>query len=200
MEYTQIKISSQDDPKRFYRVLAVKGNPDLLTLGALIGCSINAWFEHAYLFRIKGQREAYAFDSWEDDYFLPMSKYHLSDLGDKFEYCYDTGENYDFDCKVMKRKVNSYYEDEEEADLAFVVKGAGQGIFENDHYTMWRYFDGLIDPNSNEENDEQRLPMNMEFETYGDFDKPLDLEDYEYSDFYIEELIKSWELGSELLG
>lgn len=44
MEYTQIKISSQDDPKRFYRVLAVKGNPDLLTLGALIGCSINAWF------------------------------------------------------------------------------------------------------------------------------------------------------------
>ena len=27
----------------------------------------------------------------------------------------------------------------------------------------------------------------------------LDLEDYEYSDFYIEELIKSWELGSELL-
>ena len=100
----------------------------------------------------------------------------------------------------MKRKVNAYYEDEEEADLAFVAKGAGQGIFENDHYTMWRYFDGLIDPNSNEENDEQRLPMNMEFETYGDFDKPLDLEDYEYSDFYIEELIKSWELGSELLG
>ena len=90
-----------------------------------------------------------------------MSKYHLSDLGDKFEYCYDTGENYDFDCKVMKRKVNVDYEDEEEADLAFVVKGAGQGIFENDHYTMWRYFDGLIDPNSNEENDEQRLPMNL---------------------------------------
>lgn len=93
MEYTKVKVLSKDDPKRFYRVLAIKGNPDLYELGAIIGFSVQAWFEHMYLFNKKGQ--PYIPDMWMEDFWedaIPMSKSHLSDLGNSFTFEYDTGE------------------------------------------------------------------------------------------------------------
>lgn len=65
-----------------------------------------------------------------------MSKTHLSDLGENFEYWYDTGEGWDFFCKVMKRKYKYNEIQDEELPLALVVEGKGQGIFENDHQTL----------------------------------------------------------------
>lgn len=79
----------------------------------------------------------------------------------------------------MKRKIQ-YHTDSDKYPFAFVVEGKGQGIFENDHYTFWRFLNGEIDPNSSQEDENigQFLPMNMDFETYGDFDSPLDLEKF----------------------
>ena len=186
MEYTQIKVSSKDDPKRFNRLIAVLGNPDLLELGAIIGQSVNAWFEHAYLFRKPKENKCYVIESWVDDFGFnsddySMAKTYLSDLGDTFIYEYDTGEGYEFDCKVFKKKLNYVEDDYDEEDypIAFVVKGNGQGIFENAHGTLWKYLDGHIDPKSQGDEEEYDfLPMNMDFEKFGDFDAPLDLEEY----------------------
>lgn len=197
MEYTQISVRSTEYPERFNRVIAVKGNPDLYSLGAIIGSSLNVWFEHCYLFTCKKPERRYAFDEWMEDPlgdYLPMSKYHLSDLGDTFRYEYDAGEGYEFNCKVYKRKVNRDPDEDGDALMAFVVKGVGQGIFENDHYTLGRYLTGEIDPESSEESEDpwQYLPMNMAFDKYGDFDLPLDYAEYEYYDEEIEMMIRRW--------
>ncbi len=182
MEFTQIKVSFNDNPKRLNRVIAINGDPDLYELGYIIGKSVNAWFEHCYLFETKKPRKSYVFDSWATGDFewdVPLSEYHLSDLPDTFTYEYDTGERYLFDCKKLKRKITGDYDED---IIAFVVKGIGQGIFENDRGTLSLYLMGRIDPNSSEEGERpwQFLPMNMSFDTYGDFDKPLDLDDYIY--------------------
>ncbi len=195
MEYSQIKVSFRTNPKQFNRVIAIHGDPSLDELGVIIGKSINAWFEHCYLFRCPSQNKNYIPDSWVDGTFeedVPLSKYHLSDLEDTFSYEYDTGEGYDFNCKKLKRKIYCEPDEDEPEIFAFVVKGVGQGIFENDIYTLYRYLDGEIDPNSDEESEEpwQNLPMNMSFDKYGDFDEPLDLDEYVYYKDEICDLVK----------
>lgn len=198
MEYIKLKVTSKDDAKRFYRTIAIKGDPDLYTLGALIGTAVHAWFEHMYLFHNKQYN--FVPDMWMDNYYmdndLPMSKYHLSDLGEKFVFEYDTGEGYEFNCRVMKRKIE-YKDAYDEEPFAFVVDGKGAGIFENDHYTLMRYLNGEIDPNSNDESMEENwrmLPMNMEFEKYGDFDNPLDLDRMVYFDDEFEEITNHFKM------
>lgn len=201
MEYTKIKVLSKDDPKRFYRVLAIKDNPDLYTLGAIIGSSIGAWFEHLYYFR-KGKSQ-FVPDIWlEDDFFFndnkAMSDSHLSDLGDKFIFEYDTGESWEFECKVLKSKYK-YDSRYDEPPLGLVLEGKGQGIFENDHHTLRRYLDGEIDPNSDEENEDigQFLPMNLEFEKYGDFDIPLNTDLMVYFSSDIEDITDQFNIDSQ---
>ena len=79
----------------------------------------------------------------------------------------------------------------EELPLALVIEGKGQGIFENDHQTLWQYLAGEIDPESNKEDIDEgpNLPMNMEFKKYGDFENPLDLEDMIYYEDDISDLM-----------
>lgn len=195
MEYTKIKISLKEHPKRLYRVLAIKGNPDLYQLGAIIGLSIEAWFEHLYLFRKKNVR--YVVGSWMDGFFdeRDMAEHHMLDLGDNFYYEYDTGEGYVFNCKIYKNKINYVDEEvdsEEEYPAAYVLEGVGQGIFENDHYTLDKYLYGDIDPESSEESyedkDFQLLPQNLTLEKYGDFDNPLDIENMFYEQYRVDEI------------
>ena len=193
MKYTKIKITSKDNAKRFYRILCVNGNPDLNELGALIGLSINCWFEHGYLFNADGIDYIpgiWSEDAYDDEVYI-LDDYHLDELGDHFTYEYDTGEGWDFDCKVMKTTYDYEPEDGYDYPLAMVIEGKGQGIFENDHTTFWRYLNGEIDPESSEEDEDemQFLPMNMEFEKFGDFDEPLDLEDMFYYEEDIEEIV-----------
>lgn len=184
MEYTRLKITYPGYAKRFYRIIAIKGDPDLPHLGAIIAESMRADFEHCWLFETK--QASYEPDSWveyDDEYSdtHPMSRYHLSDLPDRFAFTYDTGEDYSFNCTRMKKGIVASPDDD---PLAFVTDGKGQGIFENDHYTLSRYLRGEIDPESSEENEDEMffLPMNMTFEKFGDFDSPLDLKTMRYDD------------------
>ena len=91
----------------------------------------------------------------------------------------------------MKRKYKYNEIQNEELPLALVIEGKGQGIFENDHQTLWQYLAGKIDPESNKEDIDEgpNLPMNMEFKKYGDFDNPLDLEDMIYYEDDISDLM-----------
>lgn len=195
MEYTKIKISLKEHPKRLYRIIAVKDDPDLYQLGAIIGLSIEAWFEHIYMFYANKSR--YVVGSWVNDEYendIDMADYKLSDLGNSFKFEYDTGEGYVFDCKVYNKKVN-YNEDQFDEDnppAAFVIEGAGMGIFENNHYTLDKYLYGHIDPESSyeslEDEDFQVFPENIDLEKYGDFDKPLDIENMYYEQFRVDEI------------
>lgn len=201
MLYTKIKMESPDYPKRFYRIIAVKGDPDLYELGAILGLSVQAWFEHYYYFEDKNNK--YLPDCWMDDPWsdasvdVSMHDAHLSNLNDCFTYCYDTGQNWEFNCKIYKKKYE-YVSEFDDYPSAMVLEGKGQGIFENDHYTLDRYLEGLIPADSSEEileDDYQTLPMNMSFEVYGDFDKPLDLDYFEFFDDQIEEIAEHFSDG-----
>lgn len=204
MNYKKLKVTDKYFPKRFYRVIAIREDISLIKLGHIIGESINCWFEHGFLF--KSEVGTFVPTVWlEDDspfdYYLPLNKYNLSTLGDSFTFEYDTGEGYEFDCKLMKTEYK--YGDEYENPLAFVIEGKGQGIFENDHGTLNRYLEGEIDPNSSEEDEKDYmfLPMNMSFETYGDFDKPLELDMMVYYDDDLEHTEKEYINGErEYLG
>ncbi|MGN1404948.1 MAG: hypothetical protein ACI4WM_01655 [Erysipelotrichaceae bacterium] len=179
MEYTKIKVASKDDPKRFYRIIAVANDPDLYQLGVIIGKSIRCWFEHMFFFR--DGINTYCPDKYcEQDFDEPLSYYYLSDMEDKFVYEYDAGESYEFNITVMKRK---YYDDEDDDSgiMAKVIEGAGQGIFENDHSTLWRILAGVADLESPLDKNDYDGPMNMEeFEKLGDFFKPLNLDEMVY--------------------
>ncbi len=198
MEYTQIRMNDMDVPDRFNRLIAIKGDPNLYELGAILGLSVNADFSHCYMFMKSKLGTQYIPDLWFDTPFphfddVPMSKVHLSDLKDHFIYEYDTGESFDFDCKVFKRKIEYFQNDSDEYPVAFVIKGKGQGIFENGHGILWEYFDGLIDPESgDDEENENYLPINMDFEKFGDFDNPLDLSEYIYYQEDIEPIVKCY--------
>ncbi len=196
MLYTKIKMESPEFPKRFYRIIAVKGNPNLYELGAIFGSSVQAWFEHFYYLKDKQNTylpESWLEDSWNDDA-VSMKEYHLSDLTDTFKYVYDTGENWEFNCKIYKKEYE-YISEFNDYPMAMVLEGKGQGIFENDHYTLDRYLDGLIPAESSLENmgDEyQVLPMNMDFDTYGDFDAPLDLDEFEFYEEDIKVIVSNF--------
>lgn len=186
MIYTQIKITYSRYPKRLYRILAIKGDPNLLVLGGIIARSFGAWFEHGYLFQVKDT--SYIFDSWLEDFpdekALPISKYSLSDLPSKFSFLYDTGEGWEFTCQKIKNGQIYHDETSEDAPLAFLIEGKGQGIFENDRWTFERYMEGEIDPELDEDDEDNGiyLPMNLEFDKFGDFESPLNHEYYEYFD------------------
>ena len=141
MVYTQIKVTYSQYPKRLYRILAIKDDPNLLILGGIIAKSFGAWFEHAYLFHTK--KESYIFDSWLDEYYdenaLPISKYSLSDLPTKFNFTYDTGENWEFTCQKIKNGQIYHDETNENSPIAFLIEGKGQGILENERWTFDRY-------------------------------------------------------------
>lgn len=199
MLYTKIKMESPHYPKRFYRIIAIKGDPDLYELGAILGLSVQAWFEHFYYFEDKNN--VYLPESWMDDTLnedaVSMKGYHLSDLTDTFKYVYDTGEDWTFNCKVYK-KGYEYVSEFDEYPSSMVLEGKGQGIFENDHYTLDRYLEGFIPAESSEERMEgefQVLPMNMDFDTYGDFDKPLDLDFFEFWDAEIQNIARNFSQG-----
>ena len=194
MEYTKIRICLREDPKRLYRIIAIKEDPSLYELGAIIAKSLRVEFEHYYYFRTKN--ESFIPNPWIEDYVneneYPMSTMRLSDLPNTFTYIYDTGENYEFDCKIFKRKHKADV-NEMEAPLAFVLEGAGQGIFENDHYSLDLYLADEINPLRDKDNIDEGyfLPMNFEMNCFGDFDKALDLEHMVYFDGQFDSIIKS---------
>lgn len=60
MAYTKIRLDFEYGPKgRFYRVVLVKGNPDLYRLGVYFGSALGATFEHAFMITSKKRDVSY---------------------------------------------------------------------------------------------------------------------------------------------
>lgn len=175
MIYKKIRMDFRDCKERFYRVLLVREDVNLVELGCIMCTAVKAQFEHLFLFHKKKTDyvpEAFL-DDWQLDEWLPMNRYKLADLGDTFVFEYDTGDGWEFNCKVYKKAV-----EKPGKQYAYLLDGKGQGIWEDNIYSLWKYLDGEVDPDSGEENEEEGiyLPWNFENEKYSDFDN-FDLEE-----------------------
>lgn len=177
MNYKTIKMEFEDDKNRFNRTIMVREDINLIELGCAMCTAIRAEFEHNFLF-LKDKKEfvpdCFMEVEWSNGIIkqVPMKKYSLKDLGDKFKFWYDTGDDWLFNCKVYK-------EDKELVgrEIAYLVDGKGQGVWEDNSYTLRRYLEGDIDSNTCEENEDEGIyfPWNFEIEKLSDFDTAFNI-------------------------
>jgi hypothetical protein len=174
MLYTKIRMDYIYGPKdRFYRTILVKGNPSLFQLGVMLGTVVGAEFEHCFLITCKDEDISYVMAPFMEDPldgYKYINNYHLNDLPDNFTYEYDTGESWDFDCIRYEEKIEL-----NSTRAVIILEGKGQGIWEDNVSSLHMLFDGKVDPNETEENDEIGLykPWNCQIDKFGDFDAPL---------------------------
>ena len=107
MTYTKIRLDFKYGPKnRFYRVVLIKGNPDLFKLCVELGTAVGAAFEHCFLITCKRREVHYVMAPFMEeplDGYKYLRNYHLNDLPDSFDFEYDTGDGWDFSCKRYKK-------------------------------------------------------------------------------------------------
>lgn len=136
MECTVIKVEYPGYTSHFYRKLALREDPSLLELGAIIGKSVGCNLKHMYYFSTKDCD--YCPSNLIDDLNTaahpaePFTANFLSDLDETFTYKY--GKDYNFDCTILAEKhhIDDQLFEDEYADLcALVLEGSGAGIFGN---------------------------------------------------------------------
>lgn len=176
MTYTKIRMDFYESPtkNRFYRVVLVKGDPDLFKLSVLLLTSVKAEFEHCFLIHA-GEDISYVMASFMEDPmygYKYLRRYHLSNLPDKFVLEYDTGDGWEFNCRRYKKTVELDSEDD-----IILLEGAGYGIMEDNIHTLYEYFRGNVSPSSSTDHPDIGCYLPYRFETYGDFDLPLDIEE-----------------------
>ncbi len=174
MKYTRISIKFDEFEDRFNRTILVKENVDLFKFETFLAFILKSEFEHLYL--IYTRNEEYVTAPFMMDAIKRVKKYSgnykLSDLPKNFEFVYDLGDYYSFNCK--KEGVV-----EIDSRKTFILESAkGQGIWEDNSYSLCAYLSGEIKP-SKRTNDTQNgyfLPWNFDNKTFGDFDKEIDIE------------------------
>ncbi|MCR5308654.1 MAG: hypothetical protein K6E21_00895 [Bacilli bacterium] len=177
MNYTKIRLDFKYGPKgRFYRVILVKGNPDLFKFAIMLGTSVEAAFEHCFLITTSDKKSYVQAGFMEEpfDGYKHLGNYKLYDLPEKFCFEYDTGDGWNFDCKRYKKLV----EVESNKDI-ILLEGAGQGIWEDNITTLYALFNGEIDKDFNKEDYDKGIckPWNLAIDKYSDFDLPIDIEE-----------------------
>ena len=89
MQYTKIRLDFKYGPKnRFYRVILIKGNPDLFKLSVELGTAVGAAFEHCFLITCKRREVHYVMAPFMEeplDGYKYLRNYHLNDLPDSFK-------------------------------------------------------------------------------------------------------------------
>lgn len=181
VKYKKIRADFKYAEKgRFYRVFLVREDVSLPELGEFIVTIFGGTMEHFFLFHEQGID--YVDESWleECDEWVGYSDKSLLDLGDKFEFDYDTGDGWDFDCKVYKTEVIKEFEEEDEElwPFGFVLEGKGMGIWEDNISSLYAYLNGEIDKDFDGEDEELCVykPWNFEITKYSEFDDPIDVD------------------------
>ena len=177
MLYTKIRLDFKYAEKgRFYRVLLIQGNPDLLKLGIAFGEALLCEFEHCFLITCSSGKKSYVMAPFLEDPFegqCYIMNHFLNELPDEFDFEYDTGDGWDFHCKRYKKQVE--YDSDKEL---LVIEGAGQGIWEDNIGSLYAYFEGKIGKDCNKEMPSKGIykPWNLPIDKFSDFDLPLDLD------------------------
>ena len=168
--YRKIKASFKFAPNNLFRTFLVRSDLNLSELGCVLCTMFHAEYEHCFLFETRDA--TYVPEVFMDDYFtsdwLLMDDYSLSDLPDKFTFEYDTGEGWDFECRLYKKE-----EVRSDSRRAILIEGAGAGIWEDAKYEFFAWLEGEIPPKKKHTKDE--LPWNLTFKTFAELDKPLDI-------------------------
>ena len=176
MKYKEVRLDFEYCEKgRFYRTLLVLPGTNLVDLGCAIITAFGGMFEHSFLFNSpKGTFFPRAFmEEGTLSNAKLMNNYIIEALGDEFTFTYDPSEGYDFTATVTESETE--YDGE---NNMYLIDGAGQGIWEDNIYTLQAYLDGEIEDPYTKEDEEQgySLPWNFPVETYSEFDTSFDLE------------------------
>ena len=178
MLYKELNVYYNEKPERFNRALYVREDIGLRELGCVLLTALRAEFEHLFMFTIREGNTTTDYVSrilMDDplDNYVCMNDFHLSDLGSTFSFVYDTGDFWDFSCEV-----SSELKEIDGEKYAYLLDGTGQGIWEDNRYSLTMYLSGLVPPERDYEDDEEGiyLPWNLPAEKFGDFDLPLDMQ------------------------
>ena len=103
----------------------------------------------------------------------------IKDLPERFIFAYDTGDGWDFDCKIYKTIVIKEIENDEHIPAGFVLDAKGMGIWEDNIMSLYAYLEGKIDKDFDGEDEEIGIykPWNFDIEKYSEFDDPVDIEE-----------------------
>ena len=177
MLYRKVRVSFNPAKRRFYRVLLVQENMNLVDFGCYLMEALGATFEHLFMYR--KQRTRYVIGSWIDfGYEYDMADFTINDLADTFTFIYDTGDYYEFTVKMSAetREINASEKDSTYSEPMILLEGKGQGIWEDNIYSLLAYLQGELSAEDVE--DEERgfaFPWNYDIEKFGDFDNPIDI-------------------------
>ena len=185
MKYQYLKIRADfkyAEKGRFYRTILVKENIPLGELGELLVDIFGGTMEHFFMFQTKEKSfipTSWMDYGWDKKTSYPLVAKTISDLGDRFIFTYDTGDGWDFDCKIYKKAVVKEIEEDEDIPTGFVLDGKGMGIWEDNIASLYAYLKGEIDKDYCEEDEERGIykPWNFEINKYSEFDNPIDLEE-----------------------
>ena len=178
MKYREIKAALEEYNDRFYRVVLAKENVSLYELGVILGTALGCEFEHMFMFR--SGKDKFCDPAWIDrDNEYSYYDKKLEDLDKNFIFSYDTGDGWDFECRISDETF-----DMDTDKIAILEEGKGQGIWEDNKFNLMRYLDGEIDPDTDEEDEENGIyfPWNYDIERFSDFDTDFDLK-FEQEDF-----------------
>lgn len=171
MKYEKIEIFYKDFPRRLYRVLLVRSDLKLEELGCVLACAIGATLEHVFVFTKKDKE--YVPISFMDDPLdgeILMDDYSLSDLGDYFNFEYDLGEGWSFGVEILEDLILN------DERMAIVLEGEGQGIWEDNRYSLDLYLSNKIEDDTHEvESKGIYFPWNFKIKKFSDFDKKLNI-------------------------
>lgn len=158
MIYKELKVVYKDAKDRLNRELLIREDVSLIELGLIIGNSFYCTFDHDFMFKTSGN--SYVSESYGDvmGQTLYMSDFSFNDLGNHFEFIYDFGEEWCFDCEVVDSRTKRGKQ------FAYALDGNGAGIFEDGRIFYEDYLNGDFDIDIYAENiDENYVPYNIPF-------------------------------------
>ncbi len=174
MQYVRLKVKFKEYPGKFNRTILVRKDLDLFSLGVCILTSLGATFEHFFLFMDKERNylpEAFE-DLWHEREVF-MTDYHYSDLvlnsKKQFTLVYDTGDDWQFVVQEMgEEEISS-------ERLIFLEAGKGQGIWEDNIWSLYQFLSGETEGKTKKELEKEgiHLPWNFVMSDFSDFNIKL---------------------------
>ena len=149
MIYKRVKATFAYAKDSLWRSLYVRGDITLEEFGCALLVSLRAAFEHTFQFDNKDKW--FVPESFGDfsSSWTPMRGHTLDELGDEFDFEYDTGDGWDFHCKVYKRTK------EIDSDRKAIFEdGAGLGIWEDGISSFYMAVTGQVRPNRTKDKEE----------------------------------------------
>ena len=173
MRYKTLHIEFMPFPKRFNRIIKVREDLDLFTLGVVLVVALNGQFEYPFVFQTR--RRDYLsqyFGQIDEETQVYMTNYHLQDLGKQFIFMYDTADSWLFKVNVTAT------EEIRSRKHAFFIDGTGEGIWENELDLLIRYLSGDIRGDIRQGH-EAKKPSHLwerKVRPVSDFDRVLDIQ------------------------